>query len=289
MQVIFDRQDLQAAVKGSLIALVATMGNLHRGHINLLTKALELKASKGAKVMASIFVNPMQFGANEDLDKYPRTLDADLAKLEEAGCDLVFVPEVAEIYPDGVENHTRIRVPKLSEGLCAKSRPTHFEGVASLVAKLLLLTKADYAIFGEKDYQQLALIKKMVQDLCIPTHIIAAPTVREESGLALSSRNGYLSAQELALAPELYLQLQNLSKNLQKAQLFGENFAPEKIQQYLKATEKTLNQGQWRLDYLELRDQKLEEVSKDSQDLILLAAAYLGKTRLLDNIKFTTD
>lgn len=287
MQVIFDKKTLKQAVKDSTIVIVPTMGNLHSGHIELVKKACEIRAEKSALVLVSIFVNPMQFGANEDLDKYPRTLEADLQKLETAGCDLVFVPSVEEIYPNGAQEHTKIIVPKVSEGLCAKSRPTHFAGVASIVAKLLLLSGANYAIFGEKDYQQLAVIRKMVADLEIPTEIIGAPIVRSETGLALSSRNGYLSEQELGEASNLNATLVKLKNELMQAQVFGKDFNLTQIETILNKGRDFLNKSQWRLDYLELRNQDLSELDKNSQEFVLLVAAYLGKTRLLDNLKFS--
>lgn len=288
MQVIYDKKTLKEAIKNSSIVLVPTMGNLHSGHIELVKIAAKLKAKTGAKILTTIFVNPMQFGANEDLDKYPRTLDADLAKLENAACDLVFVPKVRDIYPEGVDKHTKIRVPQVSEGLCAKSRPTHFEGVASIVAKLLLLSRADYAIFGEKDYQQLALIGKMVTDLEIPTEIIGAPIIRSATGLALSSRNGYLSAQELEQAGELYASLLKLRDEILQADILGKNFEFAKIEKRLSASRDFLNKDGWRLDYLEIRDQNLNTINANTEEFILLVAAYLGKTRLLDNLKFSS-
>ena len=190
----------QARAEGKQIGFVPTMGNLHAGHVSL----VEIAAQRADFVVASIFVNPLQFGAGEDLDKYPRTLAADQEKLLAAGCHLLFHPDVAEIYPHGMGDQTRVSVPGVSEGLCGASRPGHFEGVATVVTKLFNMVQPDLAVFGEKDYQQLAVIRALVQDLNMPIQIIGAPTQRAEDGLALSSRNGYLSDEQRAAAPALY-------------------------------------------------------------------------------------
>ena len=189
----------QARAAGQRIAFVPTMGNLHAGHIALITQAV----ARADFVVASIFVNPLQFGPNEDLDSYPRTLAADQNKLTDAGCNLLFTPVVEDIYPDGMAEHTIVRVPGVSSGLCGDSRPGHFDGVSTIVCKLLNMVQPDLALFGEKDYQQLAVIRKMVSDLSMPIEICGVPIVRDTDGLALSSRNGYLSAQQRANAPAL--------------------------------------------------------------------------------------
>ena len=198
-------RELRAAVararsEGKRIGFVPTMGNLHSGHVALITKATQ----RVDFVVASIFVNPLQFGAGEDLDKYPRTLAADQEKLLEAGCSLLFAPTVEEMYPDGMAGQTRVSVPQLSEGLCGASRPGHFEGVATVVSKLFNMVQPDLAIFGQKDYQQLAVIRALVHDLNMPIQIIGEPTVRAADGLALSSRNGFLSEEQRAVAPVVY-------------------------------------------------------------------------------------
>ena len=185
------------------IAFVPTMGNLHAGHIHLVTQAMAM----ADRVVCSIFVNPMQFGPNEDFERYPRTLAEDSAKLQQVKADLLFAPPVEEVYPSGHKAATQLSVPGVSEGLCGASRPGHFVGVATVVAKLFNIVQADVALFGEKDYQQLQVIRHMVADLCFPIEIMGVPTVREADGLAMSSRNGYLSREERVKAPAIYRSL----------------------------------------------------------------------------------
>lgn len=208
-------RELRAAVararsEGKRIGFVPTMGNLHAGHAALVKKAGE----RADFVVVSIFVNPLQFGPSEDLDKYPRTLAADQERLLEAGCHLLFNPTVEEMYPDGMDGQTRIHVPGVSEGLCGASRPGHFEGVATVVSKLLNMVQPDLALFGEKDFQQLAVIRKLVRDLNLPVQIFGEPTVRAADGLALSSRNGYLDEQQRAAAPAIYRTLRQLGERI---------------------------------------------------------------------------
>ncbi|WP_286912012.1 MULTISPECIES: pantoate--beta-alanine ligase [unclassified Pseudomonas] len=271
-------RELRAAVarargEGKRIAFVPTMGNLHSGHAALVIKA----AQRADFVVASIFVNPLQFGANEDLDKYPRTLAADQQRLLEAGCHLLFAPTVDEMYPDGMGVQTRVSVPHLSEGLCGASRPGHFEGVATVVSKLFNMVQPDLAVFGEKDFQQLAVIRAMVRDLNMPIQIIGEPTVRAEDGLALSSRNGYLTPEQRAAAPALYRTLQHIGAAIGRGQrdfaaLVGEGQAQ-------------LAAAGMRPDYLEVRHAlSLRPAQLDDRDLVVIAAAYLGNTRLIDNL-----
>lgn len=263
----------QARAAGQRIAFVPTMGNLHAGHIALITQAV----ARADFVVASIFVNPLQFGPNEDLDSYPRTLAADQNKLTDAGCNLLFTPAVEDIYPDGMAEHTIVSVPGVSSGLCGGSRPGHFDGVSTIVCKLLNMVQPDIALFGEKDYQQLAVIRKMVSDLSMPIEICSVPIVRDTDGLALSSRNGYLSAQQRAIAPALQQCMHSVKAHIIKgnrdyAALFAQ-FATD------------LQDAGFRLDYVELRDAlNLEPAHADSRHMVLLAAAYLGTTRLIDNL-----
>lgn len=258
------------------IALVPTMGNLHEGHLKL----VDLAKRYADKVVVSIFVNPMQFGKNEDLDSYPRTLDADCQALAERGAAAVFAPQVSDIYPRGLDVQTVIEVPQISDILCGASRPGHFRGVATIVAKLFNMVQPNFAVFGEKDYQQLQVIRLMVKDLSLPVDIISAPTERAQDGLALSSRNGYLSASERACAPQLYAILQQLQAQLQRGGADVAKLLAEAAQQ--------LTAAGFKMDYLELRRQSdLQPADANDQDLVLLVAAYLGTTRLIDNLTFS--
>ena len=260
--------------EGQRIAFVPTMGNLHAGHISL----IEAARRHGNRFISSIFVNPMQFGPNEDFAHYPRTPRNDETMLADAGCDLMFMPDVAEVYPNGLEEGTRILVPGLSTILCGEFRPGHFEGVSTVVAKLFNIVAPDVAIFGEKDFQQLAVIRHMVADLCIPVEIVGAPTVREDDGLAMSSRNQYLTPEERRLVPKLYQALTRAAQRLQQ----GENdfAAIEKAEfQYLLA-------AGFRPDYFSIRNAAdLTPASPDSKHLVVLLAARLSKARLIDNVQ----
>lgn len=276
-------RELRAAVarargEGKRIGFVPTMGNLHSGHAALVTKA----AQRADFVVASIFVNPLQFGAGEDLDKYPRTLAADQERLLEAGCHLLFAPTVEEMYPDGMAVQTRVSVPQLSEGLCGASRPGHFEGVATVVSKLFNMVQPNLAVFGEKDFQQLAVIRAMVRDLNMPIQIIGEPTVRAEDGLALSSRNGYLSPEQRAAAPALYRTLKTMAEAITKGQRDYPALIAEGQVQLVAAG--------FRPDYLEVRHAvTLRPAMIDDRDLVILAAAYMGTTRLIDNLYLHLD
>lgn len=276
-------RELRAAVarargEGKRIGFVPTMGNLHSGHAALVTKA----AQRADFVVTSIFVNPLQFGAGEDLDKYPRTLAADQERLLEAGCHLLFAPTVEEMYPDGMAAQTRVSVPQLSEGLCGASRPGHFEGVATVVSKLFNMVQPDLAVFGEKDFQQLAVIRAMVRDLNMPIQIIGEPTVRAEDGLALSSRNGYLSPEQRAAAPALYRTLKTMAEAITKGQRDYPALIAEGQVQLVAAG--------FRPDYLEVRHAvTLRPAMIDDRDLVILAAAYMGTTRLIDNLYLHLD
>ncbi|WLG96663.1 pantoate--beta-alanine ligase [Pseudomonas sp. FP198] len=276
-------RELRAAVarargEGKRIAFVPTMGNLHSGHMALVTKA----AQRADFVVASIFVNPLQFGAGEDLDKYPRTLAADQEKLLQAGCHLLFAPSVEEMYPDGMAGQTRVSVPQLSEGLCGASRPGHFEGVATVVSKLFNMVQPDLAVFGQKDFQQLAVIRALVHDLNMPIQIIGEPTVRAEDGLALSSRNGFLSPEQRAVAPVVYRALSQIGEAIKQ----GQRDFPALIGEQLKQ----LESAGLRPDYLEIRDARtLRPAVSEDRDLVILVAAFLGTTRLIDNLHLELD
>ena len=256
------------------IAFVPTMGNLHDGHLALVNQA---RAAADA-VIVSIFVNPMQFSAHEDLETYPRTLDDDLSALRETGVDLVLTPRADDIYPDTFARHTTIHVPVLGDALCGKDRPGHFDGVCTVVYKLFRMVGPDIAVFGEKDLQQLLIIKKMVADLSLTIDIQSGTTQREEDGLALSSRNQYLSASERAVAPLLWQTLQSCAATLTATP----DCEPASI---IDPARETLEQAGFTVDYLELRElSTLQLVDSGGQDCALFVAARLGDTRLIDNI-----
>ena len=261
--------------RAGTIAFVPTMGNLHDGHLALVHQA---RAAADA-VVVSIFVNPMQFAAHEDLDTYPRTLDDDLSALREADVDLVLTPSADDIYPDTSARHTAIHVPELGDALCGKDRPRHFDGVCTVVYKLFQLIGPDIAVFGEKDLQQLLIIKKMVADLSLPIDIQSGPTQRAEDGLALSSRNQYLSASERAVAPLLWQTLQSCGATLTATP----ECPPASI---IDPAREALQQAGFTVDYLELRElSTLKLVDNVDQDCALFVAARLGDTRLIDNIQ----
>ena len=257
---------------GERIALAPTMGNLHRGHLHLVEVAKILADYS----VASIFVNPMQFGPKEDFNSYPRTLEADSRQLAAVGLDLLFAPPVAEVYPQGLDNTTRVEVPELSHILCGASRPVHFAGVATVVSKLFNMVQPGVALFGEKDWQQLLVIRRLTADLNFPVEVVGVPTVREADGLAMSSRNGYLSAAERTVAPTLYATLQAAAVRLQTGE---RDYAA--IQRDACAA---LEQAGFRPDYFEIR--RADDLAPpEGQDtgLRILAAAWLGKARLIDN------
>lgn len=269
------RGALRAARKaGKSIAFVPTMGNLHDGHITLVKTA---KRSADI-VVASIFVNPTQFGVNEDFDKYPRTLVADSALLANADCDLLFAPDAREMYPDGRTQLTTVSVGGITDVLCGASRPGHFSGVATVVSKLFNIVQPDMAFFGEKDYQQLAVIRCLTRELCFPVEIIGVPTVRADDGLALSSRNGFLSEDDRKQAPLLYQTLTSLRTAIQSGQRDYAMLAG--------AAQEHLAKCGFTPDYLEIRRQDLTSASPDDKALVILVAAKLGSTRLIDNLAF---
>ncbi len=261
---------------GKRIALVATMGNLHEGHMQL----IRLAKAQADFVVASIFVNPLQFGLNEDWEQYPRTLERDSAMLSTEGCDLLFCPTENDMYPNGMETQTKVEVPTMTNILCGASRPGHFLGVTTVVAKLFNMTQPDIAIFGIKDYQQLTVIRRMVEDLSIPVQLVAAPIARAEDGLALSSRNGYLTTEERPRAIALYQALSRVREVLQAGR---RDYA-----QLEKEAQEQLALAGMRPDYFSIRQAKtLEPATADDSDLVVLGAVYLGKTRLIDNVTLT--
>src|SRR5579863_4568343 len=262
--------------QGLRVAFVPTMGNLHAGHVSL----IEAARSHGERFVASIFVNPMQFGPNEDFAHYPRTPHEDERMLAAAGCSLMFMPDVAEIYPNGSERATRVEVPGLSRILEGEFRPGHFEGVSTVVAKLFHIVEPQVAVFGEKDFQQLAVIRRMVAELCMPVTIVGAPTVRDADGLAMSSRNQYLTSAERARAPLIYAALQAAARRI----LAGDNdFASIE-----RAGCQALEEGGLRPEYFSVRQAgDLAAPGAAERQLVVLTAARLGKARLIDNVQVT--
>ena len=255
------------------IALVPTMGNLHDGHLEL----VKIAKQHADIVVVSIFVNPTQFGVGEDFDSYPRTLDEDVAKLATVGADYVFAPTIDEMYPV-LPPPTSVLTGAITEQLCGKTRPTHFDGVGIVVSKLFNIVQPDVAIFGQKDYQQLAIIKQLVRDLSYPIEIVGAPIIRATDGLALSSRNQYLSESERKVAPILQQELQYLAEQI------GDNQQP--LELLLVAARERITGAGFIIDYLEVKTAELTDVDEsinNHQDLVILVAAWLGRARLLDN------
>lgn len=254
-----------------IIGFVPTMGNLHEGHLTLVREAKKICDV----VVVSIFVNPIQFGPNEDFDNYPRTLEQDSQLLAEAGCDIVFAPSVEQMYGKN-PRLTNISVSEITEDLCGLQRPGHFDGVAVVVTKLFNIVQPNYAFFGQKDYQQLAVIRQFVRDLNIPLEVIGVPIVRAEDGLALSSRNGYLSEQERKTAPVIYQSLKNAEQALQQG---------EKLSEVLANIKAALTQAGFVVDYVEARTPELQKIDEFNQEIVLFVAAKLGSTRLIDNMQ----
>ena len=266
-----------ARSNGRRIGFVPTMGNLHEGHISLIERSL----AEDCFTVSSIFVNPLQFNDQSDLARYPRTLPADQEKLAAAGCDLLFAPDVNEMYPNGQDAQSIVHVPVVSEGLCGGSRPGHFDGVSTVVSKLFNQVLPDIAFFGEKDFQQVAVIRKMVNDLCMPVEIVPVATKRADDGLALSSRNGYLNADERALAPGLHLTLTEIAADFKA----GKDLAVS-----LKEAAERLQQRGFRPDYLEIRrSSDLATATLGDHSVVVLAAAFLGSARLIDNLQVTLN
>ena len=261
---------------GRRIGFMPTMGNLHDGHLEL----VKLARRNCDVVVVSIFVNPLQFALNEDWSQYPRTLEEDMARLVEAGVDYLFCPEEQEMYPNGMKTQTVVEVPVMTDVLCGASRPGHFRGVTTVVSKLFNIVQPDEAVFGLKDYQQLAVIRRMVEDLCIPITITPAPIARAEDGLALSSRNGYLTPEERAVAPQIY---RSLSWAEQQIRAGRRDFA-----EIEEEAQRQIEQAGFRRDYFSVRQAKtLDEARPYDSDIVILAAAFLGRARLIDNVRVT--
>jgi pantoate--beta-alanine ligase len=280
MQTVQDAPALRAAVrnwraKGETVGFVPTMGNLHAGHQSL----IKLARTRMDRVVASVFVNPTQFGPNEDFERYPRTLVLDQTVLTDQGCDLLFAPDVATIYPFGAAHSVSLRVPQITDTLEGARRPGHFDGVATVVCKLFNLVQPDLAVFGQKDFQQLKMIERLVRDLSLPVKVMAAPTLRAADGLALSSRNQYLSADERARAPLIH------DTMLKMRDLLGNGHAWQALEQI--ATARLLRAG-FAPDYTVIRraEDLAEPAEGERTGLIALIAARLGNTRLIDNLLF---
>lgn len=259
---------------GERVALVPTMGNLHAGHLQLVSRAQDC----ADRVVASIFVNPLQFSdaSGGDYERYPRTLSEDVQKLQDV--DVVFAPAVTEVYPAGLEQETRVEVPGLSDILCGEFRPGHFVGVATVVAKLFNMVQPDIAIFGEKDFQQLLVIRHMVRDLCFPIEIVGVPTEREASGLAMSSRNQYLSAEQQEQAAVLYQTLLWARGQLQQGATSIEQIEIDALEQ--------LTEAGFKPEYFQVRcAASLDRAKAGDTELVVLVAAWLGKARLIDNLR----
>jgi pantoate--beta-alanine ligase len=281
MLIIESISDLRQAVrewrsKDLSVAFVPTMGNLHAGHVHLVREAKQL----ADKVVVSVFVNPTQFSPGEDFDAYPRTPAEDSEKLRSAAVDLLFMPSVAELYPTGSGVTTFVEVPGLSDELCGRFRPGHFRGVATIVSKLFNLVQPDIALFGEKDYQQLLIIRRMVADLDFPVRIRSVPTIREPSGLAMSSRNAYLTSEQKEQAAILYRCLCLAAEAICRGDSDFDRIERQQIE--------TLQAAGFRPDYFSVRrESDLVPAGQDDSHLVILAAAWLGKTRLIDNVRLT--
>jgi pantoate--beta-alanine ligase len=258
---------------GEHIALVPTMGSLHDGHLSLVS----LARKHAERVVVSVFVNPTQFGEGEDFEEYPRSLERDKRRLKRMNTDLLFVPDVETMYPFGIDSATSVTVPVLTEDLCGTFRPGHFDGVTSVVSRLFSLVQPDVAVFGQKDYQQQLIIRRLVEDLSLPIEIVCGPTQREKDGLALSSRNQYLSEEERAIAPKLFAVLTRIGKDL----VSGKRNYDKQEQQAASELEKL----GFEPEYVSIRRaENLAVPSRENDELVILAAVRLGKTRLIDNV-----
>lgn len=281
MDVVVRKDELHEIIEDWLhhsdhVALVPTMGNLHAGHLSL----VELAREHAERVIVSIFVNPTQFGENEDLDQYPRSLEKDCLRLRKLNVDAVFAPEIDEVYPFGIRNAARVTVPHLRDSFCGAARPGHFDGVTGIVSRLFALIQPDVAVFGQKDYQQQLIIRRLTEDLNFPTRIITGPTIREDDGLAMSSRNQYLGEDEREIAPALYATLSELAEAVQDGNREFETLESEGLA--------TLAEAGFEVEYLAIRRaEDLQPPNRDCDEIVVLAAASLGKARLIDNVVVT--
>jgi len=280
MQTVQDAAGLRAAIRGwrgqgQTVGFVPTMGNLHEGHHSL----IKLARARADRVVASVFVNPTQFGPGEDFERYPRTLAQDQAGLAEMDCDLLFAPDVATIYPFGAAQSVSVHVPGITDTLEGAHRPGHFDGVATVVCKLFNLVQPDVAVFGQKDFQQLKVVERMVRDLGLPVKVVAAPILRADDGLALSSRNQYLSAGERARAPLIHDTLQKMRE------LLAQGHPWQAIEQTAAAR---LERAGFVPDYVAIRraEDLAEPTGGEREGLVALVAVRLGGTRLIDNLRF---
>lgn len=264
--------------EGKRIACVPTMGNLHEGHLQL----MHLAKKHADVVVATIFVNRLQFGLNEDWDQYPRTFDSDCQKLDSAGCHYLFAPEETEMYPNGMDGQTRVVAPTMTDILCGASRPGHFEGVTTVVTKLFHIVEPDVAIFGLKDYQQLAIVKRMASDLCMGVEILGAPIARDIDGLALSSRNSYITDEERSKANQLYLSLSNAKSKIEQG---------ERDFRAIEAIAQTeIEAAGFKLDYFSVCNaETLNPAVDDDKELAILGALFTSGARLIDNLTLTLD
>jgi pantoate--beta-alanine ligase len=278
------RAAVQAARKDKkTIGFVPTMGNLHEGHLELVRVAKR----RADFVVASIYVNPTQFGKNEDLGNYPSTPEEDARRLAELGTDLLFLPEQKTMYPGDIQEQTVVYVPKIGDLYCGKDRPEHFYGVTTVVSRLFNMVQPDIAVFGNKDYQQIAIIRRMVEDLSYPIQVVGVDTVRSEEGLALSSRNGYLNDKQLRLAPELQNSLREMSDALRSIGRVVSKNALKELEDSAKAS---LKKKGFKPQYITVcRQNDLKPAKKGDEKLVILAAAQLGKTRLIDNLEVSLD
>ena len=281
MDVITSRDELNELLEewrhnDEHVALVATMGNLHEGHIRL----VDLAREHAERVVVTIYVNPTQFGPEEDFEEYPRTLERDTRRLKKVNADVLFIPDDETVYPFGHDCATVVAVPGLTENFCGASRPGHFDGVTTVVARLFALVQPDVAVFGQKDYQQQLVIRYMTEDLNLPIRIITAETIREDDGLAMSSRNQYLTDEERAIAPELHNTLDRIGLELQNGKRDFEGLETQAIA--------TLEEAGFAIDYVAVRRaENLAPPDRDCDELVVLAAVHLGKARLIDNVVVT--